>query len=189
MCDRISDIKTSRLLLRQMEAADAPSLYRYWSDREVTRHMNISPLENVSQAAEMIALLNSLAVYGQAFRWSILSRETRQVLGSCGFNHIDRENRRAEVGYELGKEYWGQGFMLEALGALLQYGYYQMQFNRIQALVEPPNAASRGILGKLGFQEEGLLRQYERSKGQFIDLILYAMLKEDFEAVQAFAAK
>lgn len=172
-------ISTRRLLLRQAAVEDAPVLYTYWSDGEVTRYMNIAPLERLSQAAEMIKLLNSLAVHGQAFRWSILDRETGAVAGSCGFNQLDRENLRAEIGYELGRQYWGRGLMLEALQAVLDHGYRQMQLNRIQALVEPPNAASRGLLSKLGFREEGLLRQYERSKGRFIDVIMYARLKAE----------
>lgn len=153
--------------------------YEYWSDREVTRYMNIAPLENVRQAEEIIDFLNALAEQNMAFRWSILCKKSNQIVGTCGFNNWDRKNQRAEIGYELGRPFWGRGIMTEALMALLSHGFGVMGLNRIQALVEPANANSRKLLMGIGFEEEGLLRQYEQSKGTLVDLIMYSMLKSD----------
>lgn len=175
------EIQTNRLLLRKMEIADAPVLYKYWSDEEVTKYMNILSFESIKQAEDMIAFLNSLSVEGKAFRWSIICKSNKQILGTCGFNNWDKENQRAEIGYELGKEHWGQGFMTEALSALISHGFEMMELNRIQALAEPANVLSRKILMKLGFKEEGLLRQYEKARGNFIDINMYSIVKNDIQ--------
>jgi ribosomal-protein-alanine N-acetyltransferase len=174
-----SEIQTKRLLLRKMEITDASVLYEYWSDKDVTRYMNILGFESIKQAEDMIGLLNSLADSEKAFRWSIVCKGSKQILGTCGFNNWDKENQRAEIGYELGKQHWGQGFMTEALAGLISHGFGIMALNRIQALVEPENTVSRKVLMKLGFQEEGLLRQYEQVKGNFIDLMMYSILKNN----------
>ena len=176
---KISEIQTKRLLLRKMEITDASVLYEYWSDKDVTRYMNILGFESIKQAEDMIGLLNSLADSEKAFRWSIVCKGSKQILGTCGFNNWDKENQRAEIGYELGKQHWGQGFMTEALEGLISHGFGIMALNRIQALVEPENTVSRKLLMKLWFQEEGLLRQYEQVKGNFIDLMMYSILKNN----------
>jgi ribosomal-protein-alanine N-acetyltransferase len=174
-----NELKTKRLVLRKVDISDALVLYEYWSDKEVTQYMNIAPFENAQQAEEMIVFLNSLADQQKAFRWSIICRSSNRILGTCGFNSWDKENKRAEIGYELGKRYWGQGIMIEALSGIITYGFRAMELNRIQALVEPNNRTSQRILMKMGFQEEGLLRQYEQAKGNFIDLIMYSLLKSN----------
>jgi len=176
-------IDTKSLLLRKIEPGDGPTLFAYWSDKEVTRYMNISSFDRLEQVQEMISLLNNLADQEQAFRWAIICKRNNQVLGTCGFNNWDQENHRAEIGYDLGRQYWGKGVMTEALTGLLTYGFQTMGLNRIQALVEPANQASRSLLIKTGFQEEGLLRQYERVKEQFIDLKIYALLKNESNCV------
>ena len=173
------EIETKRLVLRKINSTDAPFLYEYWSDKEVAKYMNIVPFERISQAEEMIEFLNSLAEQEQAFRWSIIRKSNHQILGTCGFNNWDKDNQSAEIGYELGKPHWRQGFMTEALIELISHGYKNMNLNRIQARVEPMNMASRKVLKKLGFQEDGLLSEYEQAKDKFIDLILYSILKSD----------
>lgn len=172
-------IETQTMLLRTIELADAPVLFSYWSDPMVARYMNIKPFEKLEQATEMIGLLNQLAQQEQAVRWAIVRKRDQLVMGSCGFNNWDKENRRAEIGYELGQHFWRQGIMTEVLSAMVAYGFAKMELNRIQALVEPANKASLQLLQKLGFQQEGILRQYERVKEQYIDLIMAALLKSE----------
>ncbi|MEH6945077.1 GNAT family N-acetyltransferase, partial [Bacillus sp. JJ722] len=63
--------------------------------------------------------------------------------------------------------------------ALIQHGFNHFRLNRIEAKVEPTNVASKRLLQKLGFNEEGLLRKYEKAKGQYIDLFMFSILLED----------
>ncbi|BAU28793.1 ribosomal-protein-alanine N-acetyltransferase [Aneurinibacillus soli] len=173
-------LETKRLLLRKMSMDDAPTLFRFWSDEKVTKYMNIPAFQDVSQATEMIDLLNNLASYKEAIRWGIVLKETNELVGSCGYNNWVKDERcRGEIGYDLGKEYWGQGIAAEALEVMLDYGFTQMKLNRVEALVEPENIASIKLLKKIGFQKEGLLRDYQFVKGNFINLEMYSLLKRE----------
>lgn len=175
---------TDRLILRKMEISDAPMLYTYWSDETVTKHMNIASFADVSEAEQMIGFLDGLRQEGKLIRWTIIRKRDGLILGSGGYNSLVSETLRGEIGYELGKEYWGQGLMAEALTAILSYGFTALQLNRVQALVETENTASQKLLVKLGFQQEGLLREYECFKDKAVDLLMYSLLRREFAACQ-----
>ncbi|USG68157.1 GNAT family N-acetyltransferase [Brevibacillus ruminantium] len=176
----MNQITTERLLLRPMQLDDAPFLFEFWSDPMVSKHMNIETFRDVSQAEQMIGLLQGLSKENKAIRWTILSRLSNEIIGSCGFNYLDYENERAEIGYDLGYPYWGKGYAPEALRAIIRFGFEHYRLNRVEAKVEPENLNSIKVLKKLRFVEEGTLRQYEKSKGEFVDLLMFSLLRSDW---------
>lgn len=109
----------------------------------------------------------------------MIERKTNEIIGTCGFNSIDFENAKAEIGYDIAKAYWGMGYAPESIRALLNYAFETLKLNRIEAKVEPANVNSIKVLQKLKFTFEGTLRQYEKSKGNFIDINMYSLLKTD----------
>ncbi len=175
----ITELRTERLILKKMTVTDSSSLFKIWSDPEVTKFMNINNFNDEEQAAQMIELLDKLSQENKAIRYSIYHLESEQIIGSCGYNLLDFENSKAEIGYELGKEYWRNGFATEVILKLLDYAFNNLHFNRIEAKVEPANTNSIKLLEKLNFQFEGTLRKSERSKDTFIDLNLYSKLTTD----------
>lgn len=172
-------IYTERLCLKEASEKDALALFNIWSNPEITKFMNIEPMFNQNQATEMIQFFESLSKKRQGNRFSILLNKSTELIGSCGFNYLDYENDRGEIGYELDIEYWNMGYMTEALTKLIDLGFSSYNLNRIEAKVEPKNEASKHILKKIGFKEEGLLRKFEKAKGNYIDLIMFSVLKED----------
>jgi len=112
------------------------------------------------------------------FDYSTLSPPTFE--GSCGFLNMLTKHYRAEVGYELSKDYWGNGIASEALEAAVKYGFHNLQLERIQALIEPANLSSQKLVERQGFIKEGLLRHYEYTCGKFDDLFMYSIIKKDF---------
>ncbi|WP_071394431.1 GNAT family N-acetyltransferase [Bacillus tuaregi] len=177
-----SQLQAGRIKLVQTERKHAPALFLFWSDPDVTRYMNIETFTNVDEAITMIDLLNKLAAKKQANRYTIMTGQNDTIVGSCGFNYFDYDNEKAEIGYDLGKEYWGKGFASEAVTILLQYGFQELNLNRIEAKVAPENARSKKLLEKLGFYYEGLLRESEKTKEGFIDAMLYSILQKDFQS-------
>ncbi len=175
----ITELNTKRLYLRKMEVSDSSSLFQIWSDPDVTRFMNISHFTDENQAKDMITLLDELAQDHKAIRFAILEQECNEIIGSCGYNSLDFENAKAEIGYDIAKAYWGRGYASEAIQSLLDYGFSDLKLNRIEAKVEPDNVNSIKVLQKLNFTFEGTLRQSERSKGKFIDLHMYSRLITD----------
>ncbi|WP_339275967.1 GNAT family protein [Paenibacillus sp. FSL W8-0426] len=178
---RIPELETRRLLLRKMRRRDAAQMFEWWSDREVTRYMNLSPMLGTSEAADMIALLNQMAGEEEAIRWGIELKATGRLIGSCGYNTWQLGGAfRGEIGYELGREHWRQGYMTEAFSVLLPYGYETMGLNRIEALVDPRNVASGRFLSHQGFTREGLLRQYQHTSTGYKDMDMYSLLYDEW---------
>lgn len=174
-------IESERLRLRRMKRGDAKVMFRYWSDPEVTRYMNVPPFTSVEEAWDMINLLNGLSESEDAMRFGIELKEEGKLIGSCGYNVWELSGSyRGEIGYDLGREYWGRGYMSEALRMLLAYGYDTMGLNRIEALVEPENSGSRKLLLSFGFKEEGLLREYQQTEKGFVNLLMYSLLKKEY---------
>ncbi|WP_068614200.1 GNAT family N-acetyltransferase [Paenibacillus tuaregi] len=179
----IPDLETSRLRLRKLEDRDASALFQIWGNSDVVRFLNMTRLESIQETRDMIDLLNGLSESEDTLRWGIELKETGGLIGSCGFNIWQLSGAdRGEIGYDLGKSYWGQGYMPEALSAILKFGYSVMGLNRIEALVLEENKASQRVLDKLGFKPEGLLREYQRNEqGEgYIDLQLYALLRREY---------
>lgn len=175
----ISHIKSPRLLLRKMSISDTAELFSIWSDSDVTKYMNIESFNHVDQVKEMIQLFDKLSEKNEAIRYSIIELESNKIIGTCGFNYLDFNNAKGEIGYDLNKAFWGQGFAKEAITYLIKYAFNDLCINRIEAKIEPENTSSIKLIEKLNFTYEGTLRQSEKSKGRYIDLKLYSKLASD----------
>ena len=173
-------LETERLILRALSEEDATTLFKYWSDDEVTSYMNIDAFTDLSQARNMINLLNSLLKEKQAIRWGIYSKELACLIGTCGYNSgLKQETYIGEIGYELGRQHWGKGYMAEALEPILEYGFNILDLNRIEAYVMLENTKSASLLERLGFQKEGILRERGYYKNGFWDEYIFSLLKKD----------
>lgn len=174
-------LETDRLILRQVTYDDASSLLKYLSDIDVMKYYGLEPFKSIDEAIEEIYWYKQIFREGTGIRWGISLRGQDQIIGSCGFFDRAEEHYRAEIGYELSKEHWGKGLASEALRAVIRYGFEQMNLQRIQALIEPPNIPSQKLVERQGFIREGLLRSYEYTCGKFDDLYMYSMLKQDYK--------
>jgi ribosomal-protein-alanine N-acetyltransferase len=172
-------ITTKRLILREVTFADAYDLLTYLSDRDVVKHMGLEPFNTLQDAIDEISWYKSIYEEGTGIRWGITHKDTGKVIGSCGFLNMVAKHHRAEIGYELSKDYWGKGIAGEALKAVVKYGYHHFQLERIEALIEPSNIPSQKLVEKQGFRREGLLRHYEYTCGKFDDLYMYSLIKHE----------
>lgn len=175
----ITLIQTERLTLRKMKVSDSASLFKIWSDPEITKFMNIDNFTDESQAVEMIKFLNNLSLESKAIRYSIIELESNGIIGSCGYNSLDLSNSKAEIGYDISKDHWGKGYAPEVVQSLMDYAFNTLKLNRIEAKVEPENHNSIRVLQKLNFTFEGTMRKCEKSKGKFIDLSIFSKLVTD----------
>ncbi|TDF93047.1 GNAT family N-acetyltransferase [Paenibacillus piri] len=174
-----TELHTERLHLRKMKISDSPSLFKIWSDPEVTKFMNINCFTDENQANDMIKLLDELSKDNKAIRFSIIEIESNEIIGTCGYDSLDFENVKAEIGFDIARAFWGKGYASEAISSLIDYAFSSLKLNRIEAQVEPENVNSVKVLQKLNFIFEGTLRQYERVNGKFKDLSIYSKLITD----------
>lgn len=177
-------IETNRLVLREIVKDDANDILKYLSDEEVMKYYGLAPFQTINEALNEISWYQSILNEQTGIRWGITLKGKDEVIGSCGFLNRVPEHYRTEIGYELNRDYWGHGIASEALEAVIRYGFKDLKFQRIEALVEPPNIPSQKLIEKKGFIREGLLRNYEFTCGKFDDLYMYSLLKQDFEKLQ-----
>jgi ribosomal-protein-alanine N-acetyltransferase len=184
--ERFPIVETARLCMRELRPADAEALYAVLSDPEVTEYYDDDPFTRPSQALDQINAWGRAYGSRRAIRWAIALKEDDVLIGTCGYYGLHRYHRRGAVGYELAQPFWRQGIMTEALGAIVGHGFDEMDLIRIQATVMPDNVASRRLLEGLGFQEEGVLRGYERwgSKGH-LNVAMFSLLRSDYAQRQA----
>ena len=172
---------TDRLLLREISAADAPALLAIHGDAEAMRWFGTDPLTDVAQAEELVETFAGWRrMPHPGVRWGIERRADKQLVGTCGLTKWNRGWKSCIVGYELARSAWGSGYMAEALQAGLTWGFVCMALNRIEAQVHPRNEASLKLVRKLGFVQEGQLREAGFWRAQHHDLLQFGLLRRDY---------
>jgi len=182
-------LHTKRLLLRPLGAADAPALFEAFSDPRVMRYWSTPPWPSMDAAHALVERDLKAMASGEYVRLGIERREDGRLLGNCTLFKIDAPCRRAEVGYGLAYSAWGNGYMHEALLALLEFGFSELALNRVEADIDPRNEPSARSLERLGFKREGCLRERWIVGAEVSDSALYGLLLSVWQANQKAASK
>lgn len=172
-------IETKRLVLRLLEKSDLPALFAVNGDDEVFRY---SPRESWKTPADGEAWLSRVMAHresGATMQFVIVLLESGRPIGTLAIFHFDENVGSAEIGYVLGREHWGKGLMTEALAAFVGFSFESLGLKRLEAELDPRNAASIKVLERVGFTQEGLRRRNYFSKGEVTDTGLYGMLSQD----------
>jgi RimJ/RimL family protein N-acetyltransferase len=180
--DILPTIDAPRISLRWLTDADAPALFSIFSDPEVMRYWSSLPLTDMEGAFKLLADIREYFRQRTLFQWGIARRADDLVIGTCTLFHIDLSNRRAEIGYALGREHWKQGYMQEALTALLGFSFDNLNMHRMEADVDPKNVSSIKTLERLGFQREGYLRERWLVGGEIQDALFYGLLRREWQS-------
>lgn len=171
-------IETERLILRPLTEADIPELVPLIGDRRVAATTLRIPHPFHEQDA--LDFLCSAAKENE-LRLGIRLRDGGAFIGGMGL-HPYPEHKRAELGYWLGVPYWGQGYATEAGRAVVKYGFEKCELNRIFAGHFKHNPASGRVLSKIGMKYEGYMRQNILKWGEFVDVEVYSILKQEFDS-------
>lgn len=175
-------LETPRLRLRAPRMSDAEAMLSIYSDPAVCRYLPWPAWASIDVAnGRMTRYVKSMAA-GETVLLLIVRKADGAVLGDCTLFHFDEQCRRAEVGYSLARAAWGQGLMQEAVGELLRFGFETMNLNRVEADIDPRNAASARSLERLGFVLEGHLRERWIVEGETSDSAIYGLLRRDWAA-------
>jgi ribosomal-protein-alanine N-acetyltransferase len=174
-------LTTPKLELREIRESDCLDLLRLYGDPDVGRFNMWMPLRTEAQAREKVHLFRAQFENRQRIRWGIVRKSDGVLMGDCAFVHFDLRSDRAEIGFNLAQSFWRQGYMEEAVSAVISFGFGSCEINRIDALVVPDNMPSRNLLEKLGFVQEGLLRQVGKLRGEYRDALIFGLLREDWD--------
>ena len=176
---RLPVLETEDLILRKPARRDAKDIYRYASDIEVARYVLWNPHRSISETRAFIRDLRFRIRAGYPSSWAVVLRETGTVIGTIGFMWYSAENRSAEIGYSFSREYWNHGYATQALRGVVGAAFRFLPLNRIEAQHDVRNPASGRVMQKCGFRQEGILRSRILTKGEYVDVALYAILRSD----------
>jgi RimJ/RimL family protein N-acetyltransferase len=176
-------LTTPRLRLRPVGPQDVPGLYAMFSDPEVVRYWSTPPWTSRAQAERLVEEDAADRETGRALRLAVLHADGGALIGTASLFHLDRSNRRAEIGYALLRSAWGHGYAREAVRALVGEAFTGLDLNRLEADIDPRNDASARLLERLGFVREGLLRERWIVAGDVSDSALYGLLRKDWDGV------
>lgn len=175
-------LHTGRLHLRPFRPDDAGALFAVFSDPRVMRYWSSAPWTSIDSAHEMIARDAKAMAEGEWLRLGVETAGDGRLVGMCTLFDLNVQCRRAQVGYGLASDVWGRGIMREALTALLDHGFETLDLHRVEADVDPRNEPSVRILERLGFLQEGFLRERWIVEGEKSDSALFGLLRDEWRA-------
>lgn len=173
-------LETDRLILRRFRKGDGEAMFRNWtSDDEVTKYLSW-PTHNDVRSTRMV-LDSWVEGYEKEdhYIWAIRLREQEdEPIGSISVVAYDDTVGKMEIGYCIGKAWWHQGIMTEALGAVMAFLFDKVGAQRVEACHDPRNPHSGDVMLKCGMAFEGTLRRSGRNNQGICDVCWYAALSE-----------
>lgn len=179
--DRLPELDAGELRLRWLEERDVPALFAIFSSAEVTRYWSTPAYTEEEQAAELLRSIHAQFEARKLFQWGIVRRDVDRVVGTSTLAALDPQNRRAEIGFALGCEHWGQGLARRATRRLIEFAFEDVGLHRLEADVDPRNDASIRLLEAHGFEREGYLRERWIVDGEINDTVLLGLLARDWK--------
>lgn len=180
----IPTLRTQRLVLRPFEVGDASIVQTLAGVAEVAlTTQNIPHPYKDGMAEAWIATHRPSWDEGKLLTLAITS-DSEGLVGAVGI-HINAVHRRGELGYWVGLPFWNRGYATEAAGALLEFGFGDLDLNRIQARHITRNPSSGRVMEKLGMKPEGVQRQHVVAHGVLEDVAMHAILKSEFDIDRA----
>jgi RimJ/RimL family protein N-acetyltransferase len=178
--DRFPVLTTARLVLRETSPHDVDAVFAMESDPVAMRYWSRPPMQDVSEAQAAVERAMGHFAARTGLRWSIARPSDDRMLGHVSVFDFSEPSDRAEIGYGLARERWGQGFMNEALIAVIDYAFGPLGLRRLEADTDPRNEASLRALERLGFQREGLLRERWQVGDEISDTALLGLLAREW---------
>ncbi len=176
-------IETVRLVLRPFTMEDVPFVVEYAGAEETYNGTLCMPHPYTTEdAVKWISSHDSQFFNGTGMQSAMTLNG--QFMGVVGLS-ISKAHNRAEIGYWLGKPYWGNGCTTEAVKAVVRYAFEELKLNKLTSRHFPQNPASGKVLEKAGFEREGVLRSEYLKDGQYLDAVVFGYLREDFNEAKS----
>jgi RimJ/RimL family protein N-acetyltransferase len=175
--------------LRAPEPDDKERAYQWINDREVTKTLMARyPISRVEEEN----WLNHNAATPQGFlsevRLAIIAKDTDTHIGFMGLHKVSPESRHAELGIMIGdKSFWERGYGTDAILTLVRFAFDDMNLNKVKLGVFDINSRAQAVYRKIGFVEDGRLRQEYYQEGRYRDVIQMSILRDEFYALHGVA--
>jgi ribosomal-protein-alanine N-acetyltransferase len=177
----IPTLYTERLSLRAMHPIDAEDMFDYARRPEVTEYLLWSEHKNLRFTKDYLNYIQTRYKLGDFYDWAIIDRESRRMIGTCGFTKIDAANDSAEIGYVLNPDFHRRGLGSEAVRRVIEFGFEELSLNRIEARFMQGNEASFALMRSVGMTFEGYMRDLIFVKGSYRTVGVSSILRSEYE--------
>jgi len=172
-------LESERLLFQSFSEKDAYDLFLIRSNDKIMEYMDRNKMASVNEAKSLIFSITEAFKNKYGISWRIIEKNASVVIGYFGFWRIMAEHCRAEIGYALKPDYWGKGYMLEALNRMKDFGFKELKLHSIEANVNPLNIKSISLLEKAGFTKEAHFRENILFGGKYLDSVIYSLIEPE----------
>lgn len=174
-------LETKRLILRRFTVRDADAMYTNWaSDPEVTRYLTWPAHAGVETSRAVLADWTAAYAQESCYQWAIVLKDRAdEPVGSIGAVDVSDDIAAVQIGYCLGRRWWHQGIMSEALGAVMDFFFDAVGCNRVACRHDPRNPHSGMVMQKCGMKYEGTQRSADRNNQGICDTSWYALLRAE----------
>lgn len=170
-------LETERLILDKITVEDIPQIVLYLQDKVFSDYTSNIPYPYRKEDAEFWLKLSTESFQNRKGITFAIREKKGKLLGAIGLH--DEGSDKAELGYWIGTPNWNKGYVTEAAKAVIDYGFNQLNFNKIFATYFPHNPASGKVLGKIGMKKEAVLKQHLKKDGKYYDIPMYSIFKEN----------
>jgi ribosomal-protein-alanine N-acetyltransferase len=171
-------LETDRIILRHIKEDDITGIYRFYSGNDALNYIARDLFTEKEQAVEKINLFQKNYEEKKAIWWTFTQKPEDEFIGFGGLFDISKESSKAEIGYGLLPEYWGQGIMSEVVEKLIDFGFNELKLHKIYGRITPGHDASIRVLEKFGFQKEGVLKDDEFAQNKYFDTAIYSLINK-----------
>jgi len=156
-------------------------IFEIFGNEEVVMYDIFPIMTDCEQAKSYIERYAKEFAEREEITWIIHDRSSEESVGVCCLGDFDFDSERCEIGYDIKRRFWNQGYATKAIKAVTEYAFMKIGINRIEAFISPENKASIRVLEKCGYSYEGLLRQRDLIKGKLEDAYVMALLKDEYK--------
>ncbi len=175
---KIPTLTLSKIILRPFNLSDAKEVQRQAGNPKVAATTATIPHPYLDGMAEdWISKHSKWFEQGDAVDWAIELKKTKALVGCISLG-IDKINSRAEIGFWVGEEFWGNGYCSEATVEAIRYGFDILSLNKINSRHMAENPGSGRVMQKAGMLQEGYLKQHMYKNGKFVDVVVYGIFKD-----------
>lgn len=176
------EIRTNRLLLRPFRYNDDDDMLQYWVSDPKIQSMYSEPIYSTKD--EVKGLLDKyISSYQREdyYRWAIIERASNACIGQLAIFLVDNKNHFCEIEYCIGNQFQRKGYCSEAVQAIVDYAFHNINIHKMQVCHKENNIASKGVIQKCGFTYEGTLRDYFFMDGKYVSRLYYSMLRNEWD--------
>ncbi len=176
-------ITTDRLLLRPIRMEDSDSIFQYRSNVEVNRYQGWIP-KTIADVRDFILnkVSSEINLQGTWFQFTILKKDNDELIGDIGIHFLESDNFQVEMGCTLSKDHQGKGYAFEAVKEIVNFIFENLGKRRIVVSIDSRNQSSIRLIERLGFRKKGLVKESSELNSEWTDDLVYAVLKEEWNA-------